>query len=94
MAAKQENLLGKFGQRSPAAARGSRALAPTKAARELVAVTVRFNRADWDRMSDFARKNRVSLQALIEHACSKLLEDEGQKPLQAVIARHRDAKAA
>ena len=60
----------------------------------VVAVTARFSREDWNRRSDYARRSRISLQALIEHGCSRILEDDGLKPLAAVVARHRDAKAA
>jgi hypothetical protein len=36
----------------------------------------------------------LDLQALIEHGCSRILEDDGQKPLKAVVACNRDTKAA
>ena len=92
MAKQDANPLGKFAQRKTS--RPPRSIAPTKAAGEVVAVPARFSRDDWNRLSDYARKSRISLQALIEHGCSRILEDDGLKPLAAVVARQRDAKAA
>jgi hypothetical protein len=93
MAKQAEGNLSKFAQPKPAAA-APRTIAPTKATGETVATTVRFSREDWDRLSEYARKKRVSLQALIEHGCSRILEDDGLKPLKAVVARNRDTTAA
>ena len=90
----KQNLLGEFAQRNAAAPSAPRTLAPTKATGEVLAVTVRLVRDDWERLSDYARKNRVSLQALVEHGCSRILEDQGLKPLNAVVARHRNANVA
>ena len=89
MAKQDANLLGKFAQRKTATASPPRSIAPTKAAGEVVAITARFSRDDWNRLSDYAHKNRISLQALIEHGCSRILEEDGLKPLAAVVARHQ-----
>ena len=83
----------KFTKPKPGA-RAPRTIAPTKAIGDTVATTVRFQRDNWDRLSEYARKKRVSLQALIEQGCSRILEDDGLKPLKAVVARNRDTKAA
>jgi hypothetical protein len=65
MAKQPEGNLSKFAQPKPGA-RAPRTIAPTKAIGETVATTVRFNRDDWNRLSEYARKNRISLQALVE----------------------------
>jgi len=93
MAKQPEGNLSKFTQPKPSTS-SPRTIAPTKAIGDTVATTVRFQRDDWDRLSEYARKKRVSRQALIEHGCSRILEDDGLKPLKAAVARNRDTTAA
>ena len=93
MAKQDAGALAKFTRRKTEGG-GPLPLVPTKGTGEKTAITVRFGREDWERLSEYARKQRVSMQALIEYGCSRILEDEGLKPLKAVVARNRDAKAA
>ena len=69
-------------------------LKPTKGTSEIVAVTVRLPREDWQRLVDHARQKHVSLQALMVHGCSLTLEVDGLAPLKSAVARRHDVKAA
>lgn len=49
----------------------------TKAKKEMVAVTLRLSRDQWERVHQLARAEGVSLNQLALHGLSKLLEEKG-----------------
>ena len=78
--------LAKFADGPKPTARAPSATKPTKGTGKAIGITVRFDPDDWQRMSEYAIRKRTSLQALALEGCSRILEDEGLKPLKVVAA--------
>jgi len=85
--ATQRSSLTKFsvkGPGSPAGSTGAPGLVPvTRGKNQRVGVAVRLSHEDWYRVSEFAMRERTSLQRLLVCGISELMRQKGLPPLQA-----------
>jgi hypothetical protein len=77
----KESKLGKFLEQ-PQRKEAPSAPRVTKANGKLVGVTIRFDPDDWRRLRHFATDKNTSIQQIVMLGCSKVLADDGQKPLK------------